>query len=815
MVATLATLGWSQDSGPQWSPAQPEFPKVTRTGVNWQLKSPDASGTGGVSRLLVDFAQDQKQIWTSPVRLRFADAAWLVPLGGITAGLLVTDQGNSNSLSHQPSTLSHYNKISNVALGSLIGAGAGMYLLSFPKHNDHWRETGWLAGEAALNSLIVTETFKYSLARQRPYQGTGAGSFFQGGTSFPSEHAAAAWAVAGVIAHEYPGVLPKLFAYGAAAAVDYSRVHARQHFPSDVLVGSVLGYLIAQSVYHRRHEPELGGRAWEPPSEFVSEEGRHSPANMGSPYVPLDSWIYPALERLAAFGYIGTGSIGMRPWTRLECARLVSEASESGADVDSPSEVQQLYRVLSQEFTHESDLMSGARNLGFRVESVYTRSLGISGRPLTDNQHFGQTLLNDNGRPYEQGFSAVAGASGWTAAGPFVIYAGGEYQSAPSAPAPPLSVLDFISDADGLPPNAPSVPTPAIHRFRLLDAYVGLNLANWQFSYGRRSLWWGPSEGGTMLFTNNAGPLNNMFSVDRVSPFRLPWVFKYLGDIRVQAFIGQLSGQQFVRPTSNGQSGPTIGSYGHELNPQPFLSGEKISFKFTSNFELNLSKTTIYGGPGNPLTLSTFFKSTLGKHVEGDVLGDGRSAVDFSYRIPKLRNWVTAYGEAFTEDEISPIAYPGKSAFQVGLYLARLPALAKLDLRVEGGSTSPVSFPTCNGCDYTNFQYVSGYTNNRQLIGTWIGRAAQGELISSTYWFTPQNHIGVELRHRKVDSQFLPQGGTQNDVGFNCAFSLRSGLRFSGKFQYEQWQMPLLAPTRQSNVAASFQVAYWPSIHLR
>jgi len=743
------------------------------------------------------------------------DAVWLVPLGGITGGLLVTDKDYSNSLSRQSSTMSHYTNISNAALGSLIGAGAGMYLLSFPKHNDHWRETGWLAGEAALNSLVVTETFKYSLGRQRPYQGTGAGSFFQGGTSFPSEHAAAAWSVAGVIAHEYPGILPKLIAYGAAAAVDYSRVHARQHFPSDVLVGSVLGYLVAQSVYRRRHEPALGGRAWDPPSELVSEEGRHSPANMGSPYVPLESWIYPALERLAALGYVGTASLGLRPWTRLECARLVSEAAERQADTDSPPEVQRLYGTLSEEFAREFELMSGERNVGAQVESVYQRSLGISGKPLTDNYHFGQSLLNDYGRPYQQGFNAVAGASGWTTAGPFVIYARGEYQSAPSAPAPSPAVLGFISTVDGLPPNAPSLPTAATSRFRVLDAYVGMNLANWQISYGRRSLWWGPSESGTMIFTNNVPPLNNMLSIDRVTPFRLPWLFGYLGDMRLQAFIGQLSGQEFRVPDSTASTNSTpIGHYGQALHPQPFLSGGKMSFKLTQNFEFGISKTTIYGGPGNPLTLKTLFKSIFAVHLNGNALGDGRSGADFSYRIPKLRDWLTFYGEAMSEDQPSPIPYMRQSIFQGGLYFAKIPRIPKIDLRVEGGSTSAVGYNVePGGYFYWNAEYVNGYTNNGGFIGTWLGRAAQGESIRTNYWLSAKSKIGLELRHRKVDRQFLPQGGSQNDVAVYADIFSGPGFRFSGNVQYERWQIPMLATNRQSNVAVSFEFGFWPVAH--
>ena len=568
MILCLAADAHSQDSGkdlPAAPSASGDSQKSTMDSV-----PPESNGASGAKKFfggaITDFAQDQKYIWTSPARVRLADATWLIPLAGVTAGLFVTDQQYSASLSTNPSTISHYKTVSNVGIASLAGATAGMYLMSFPTHNEHWRETGFLAGEAAIDSLIPVEIMKYSLGRERPYQGNGSGAFFQGGTSFPSEHAAAAWAIAGVIAHEYPGTFPQLISYGLASAVSFARVRSLQHFPSDVFVGSVLGYLMAQSVYSRHHDAALKGSAWATPREFVEEGNKmHSPAHMGSPYVPLDSWIYPAMERLAAMGYMKSESLGIRPWTRLECARLLLEASERQPEADAPLEVQQLYGALSAEFAHDSELMSGERNLDAQLESVYSRALGISGTPLTDNYHFGQTLLNDYGRPYEQGFNAAAGTSGWTTAGPFVVYVRGEYQSAPSAPSPSPAALDFISSVDELPPNPPPQPIAAISRFQLLDAYVGMNLANWQLSYGRRSLWWGPSEGGTMIFTNNAAPLNHMFSIDRVSPFRLPWIFGYLGDIRLSAFIGQLSGQEFLSTIFSGTAGPTIGQYGQDV----------------------------------------------------------------------------------------------------------------------------------------------------------------------------------------------------------------------------------------------------------
>jgi hypothetical protein len=167
----------------------------------------------------------------------------------------------------------------------------------------------------------------------------------------------------------------------------------------------------------------------------------------------------------------------------------------------------------------------------------------------------------------------------------------------------------------------------------------------------------------------------------------------------------------------------------------------------------------------------------------------------------------------FVEDEISPVFFMRKAAFQGGLYLAQSPFIHKLDLRLEGGSTSPVSYDACNGCFYSNLQYVNGYTNSGSLTGTWIGRAAQGELAQTNYWLGPRKKIGLELRHRKIDRQFLPQGGTQNDVSVNADFVLGSGFGFSGRLQYERWLVPLLAENSQSNLVASFQFSFWPRTH--
>ncbi|MFZ0230487.1 MAG: hypothetical protein WAL41_26895, partial [Mycobacterium sp.] len=63
--------------------------------------------------------------------------------------------------------------------------------------------------------------------------------------------------------------------------------------------------------------------------QAMTEPGDARPAGkIGSANVPLDSWIYPALERLAALGYIESSFAGLKPWSRIECAEMTEEAGD-------------------------------------------------------------------------------------------------------------------------------------------------------------------------------------------------------------------------------------------------------------------------------------------------------------------------------------------------------------------------------------------------------------------------------------------------------------------------------------------------------
>jgi hypothetical protein len=281
--------------------------------------SEDTEVNGIGLQLVKNIVRDQRDIWTSPAHLRLGYADWVVPFAGITTGLLVTDRDVNLHQASSPSTLKNYRNLSNFGIAGMAGATGGLYLWGRITDNPHKQEAGILSGEAAVDGLLASTALKYAMGRERPGVGSFRGRFWQSGDSFPSDHAVASWAVASVLTHEYPGPLTKFLAYGAASAISISRIRGQKHFPSDVLVGSGIGWLTGWQVYRAHHRSEVGGGTAEDLSDAPVAATDRAPSAMGSPYVPLDNWIYPLLDRLVAMGAINDAILGMKPDTARMC----------------------------------------------------------------------------------------------------------------------------------------------------------------------------------------------------------------------------------------------------------------------------------------------------------------------------------------------------------------------------------------------------------------------------------------------------------------------------------------------------------------
>jgi membrane-associated phospholipid phosphatase len=201
-------------------------------------------------RCAAQFSKDQKGILTSPLRLRKKDLVWLAPVAAATSAAFMFDHSALNHVSTDPSRVNDFRTASNFTGIYVPVAAAGAALLGGTiRHDEHSRETGALAMTAMIDTQLLTTFIKYGASRARP-GATGStsssGAFWPNGhsfsaDSFPSGHAANAFAVAHVIADEYPGWKVKLAVYSLAAATGFERVAGREHFPSDVLVGGALG----------------------------------------------------------------------------------------------------------------------------------------------------------------------------------------------------------------------------------------------------------------------------------------------------------------------------------------------------------------------------------------------------------------------------------------------------------------------------------------------------------------------------------------------------------------------------------------------
>jgi membrane-associated phospholipid phosphatase len=782
-------------------------------------KAPDESVNGTESRgvdLLKRFAGDQSAIWSSPLHLKRGDAIWALPALAGTGAFLASDSWFSRQI--PAGEIARSRSLSDYGAYSLVGGAGAMFVFGKITHNDHAAETGFLAGEAAVNAAAVDFALKSMFQRQRPYQGTGTGHFFAGGSSFPSEHAAVSWAIAGVVAHEYPGPVTKLVSYGLASAVTVARVTGKEHFPSDAVLGGALGYFIARQIYQRRRDPEVSAGDWgalvetSPPTEY--QDKVRSPRHMGSSYIPLDSWVYPSLERLAALGYLQTPYLGIRPWTRMECARLVEEMDEEmryqdgEAESEARGEAEKIFAALQTEFTDETARRNAAANLGLRLDSIYTRFTGISGLPLRDGYHFGQTMVNDYGRPYGAGFNQVTGFGGSAVAGALSLSLRGEYQHAPGVASDPPSVLQTMAVEDGVATSLPD-GSPTIDRFRLIEGSIGITFNNVKVSFGKQNLWLGPGESGPLLLSDNAQPIT-MLQIDNVSPFEFPLLSRFLGPARMNSFLGQLSGQNWVYnpPPAVGLNSTIDPSFlvGPGFSPQPFIHGNKISFRPTPNLEFGMGVTAIFGGPGLPFTWHEFFRSYYSHKVNIATNPAKRfSSFDFTYRFPGLRRWLTVYTDSLVGDEISPLGST-RPMLNPGLYLPQLPKLPKLELRVEGFKAEPRL-----GTIYIDRRYRSGYTNQGNLIGSWIGRQALGGQAWAKYSFTPRTSLQLGYRHQEVD-RFLAGGGRLNDFSVTGECQLGPRVAVSGLAQYEEWNFPALRPGPESDFSTSVQLTFHPGL---
>ena len=527
----------------------------------------------------------------------------------------------------------------------------------------------------------------------------------------------------------------------------------------------------------------------------------------GSTYIPVDSWVYPAMTRLYSMGFLDTMFLGMRPWTRRSALHML-QASQSAIVNSDNEEAQDILAKLLTEF--DAEVPSGVRARGavYGLKSVYTRFMGIGGTPLRDSYHLGQTINNDYGRPYQEGFNNITGFSTVNELGRFSLYVRGEYQHSPSAAGYSQALARQLSTNDSIPyvpaniPQAtiPTGPIAAQNPFRLVEASLSFHVLGNEISGGKTDAWLGPAAGGAMAWSNNAENIYS-FRINRVEPLNIFLLSKLVGPMRYDFFIGSLKG--------------------HTSPNSPWVHSEMFSFRPTVNFEFGFQRTIIFGGAGHaPVTLHTFLKgffdtsdTTPGEKFSRNDPGARFSDFNFSYRLPFVRRYATLYADSIAHDDVTPISAPRRAAYRTGLYISQFPKLHKLDLRVEAVTTDPgVSRSRGGSFNYLETVQLQGYTNKGYIMGDWIGREAKGGQAWLTYHLSGNEWIQLEYLNKKTPKDFIPGGTTQNQFKASVVKRLGENVELNAWLQYEGWKAPIYKSGLQKDTTAAVQLTWFPKL---
>ncbi len=529
----------------------------------------------------------------------------------------------------------------------------------------------------------------------------------------------------------------------------------------------------------------------------------------GSAYIPVDSWIYPALLRLYSLGYLDTAFLDMRPWTRRSILHMLQQSADK-IENSGDDQAIEIYADAMHELSDEIGPDGLRRGAVYGLQSVYARTMEIAGEPVNNSFHLGSTIINDYGRPYAQGFNAIAGFSSLNEYGRFSFYVRSEYQHAPGYFALTTGQADALFYTDEITPGPYNYSTEQIGQiaaqnpFRIVEADIAVHGFGHEFSLGKTDDWLSPAQGGAFAWSNNAENIYS-FRIDRVEPLHIPYLSAVLGPVRYEFYVGSLKG--------------------HTAPNHPWVHVEKFAFRPTVNFEFGFERTVIWGGAGHePVNLHTFLNSFFSFNDTGGCQckftpqdpGARFSQFDFSWRLPFLRKWLTFYTDSEVHDDVSPVSAPRRSAIRPGLYLSHFPGAPKLDLRAEAASTDPSTSASNGGSMfYWEVVQLQGYTNKGQIFGDWIGREAKGGQAWLTYHLSGNEWLQLAYRNVKTPHDFIPGGTTQNLFTANALLRLRPDLELNAWVQYERWNIPLLKPGTQSDTTSAFQLTWYPKLHTR
>ncbi len=433
-------------------------------------------------------------------------------------------------------------------------------------------------------------------------------------------------------------------------------------------------------------------------------------------YIPLDSPMYEQLDTLNALGYLDDYIDEIKPISRIEAARLTLEARRNLHESNAPDTLAiQMIASLKLQLAEEIgwirhgtvDDRPASIHPVTRAEADYVFSRGASrmwdtgGRGGLHASEGTPLLPYNDGVPTEAGSNEALRSSGWAGFGSFFTAYGEAVVAGPMTREPTSGSRVNAIDAEGV-----------------------LDLGNFAISAGQEEMWWGTGHFGALSQSDNATPFP-AGRIQNVHPIILPWIFKYLGQCRFQAFFGQLEGDRY---------------FSH-----PWIDGEILAFKPTPNFEIGFTHTIMFGGTHNDNYSIPGFLGRATGFATGSPIGantNSRAGVYLKFYFPHLRN-LQVYQEILGEDNLN-YEIPGVGrylpflavSYQGGFYLPRLTLDGLTDLRFEYAILEP---------NYSIHGDPLYWTYDAMLMGDAMGPNATEVDLQVGRWLPGMTKVSSEL----------------------------------------------------------------------
>lgn len=488
--------------------------------------------------------------------------------------------------------------------------------------------------------------------------------------------------------------------------------------------------------------------------------------------VPLDDWSYDALERLSGFGLLNSDMKGTKPYTRMETARLVLEAlyekEKKGKEYKLPELAEYFLQRFQKEYRDElaqlgwGEGYTGGNSLK-PLNEVKVRYVYVDGKPI----NLGGFQDHSGGIIGTEGTPLVYNNEG-------IVY--GENHNASLQFSSSVQFLGIFSGY--VEPiflarqNNGDLQNFGGNEVDLFKGYAKASPWNVELEVGRDSLWWGQGHHGTLLLTDNAGPLD-MIKLSNPNPVLLPWIFSYLGPFKYTVFCAQLESDRD--------------------HPNAMLGGMRLDFKPTPNFEMGMSRTFIFGGDGMPNNSFLGFLKILSFLNVGGSLSDFTNQIasfDFRYRLPSLRNSEIYLEWGGDDTRNVPDLRHGLfnlNAYLVGFYLPRLTSDGLTDLRIEyADNVTEPSDPDFPAAWYTHSQYFSGYTYNGLILGHPMGPDARDAYARVTRYLRNDLLLGLDFDWMQRGRNLGPVTEYSYQVGADASYDITSSITVKLRYGFEQ-----------------------------